>query len=217
MPVSPVAPTAGPASGPMSRILQIRRKDVDAIIHHARQGEPDEVCGVLVGKAIPNGRSVEQIFPTRNAHPEPRRQYAIDPEELLRVVLHAEDDMKMEILGFYHSHPAGPPHLSATDVARATWTNGSYFLVWLAPSLSFGSWMWNERTKSFEAERVVVTEGADFLADTGAKVVHRVGMATPACGIERIAEAAKLEIEDEFKATMVLKTRHFQPCPNCWT
>lgn len=56
----------------------------------------------------------------------------------------------------------------------------------------------------------------EFVIDTGARLVHRRSRATPECGLDRIPEAARQERESELDATLVMKTRHYRPCPRCY-
>lgn len=130
--------------------LRIAARDLDDVRRHAREGAPLEICGALVGRREENDViSVEQVVRMRNAHPNPVKEYLLDAEELMRVVLRAEDEWGLEVVGFYHSHPAGPPRLSATDHARASWPGAAYLLCWLAPEEGVGCWTWDADAKTF--------------------------------------------------------------------
>jgi desampylase len=129
--------------------VRVARADLDAVLAHAREGAPLEVCGALVGRREEDDIVVERVLRTGNAHATPRVNYLIPPEELLAIVLRAEDEWGSEVVGFYHSHPAGPPHLSKTDHAWASWSGAVYLLQWLAPKVGVGAWTWNEQEKEF--------------------------------------------------------------------
>jgi proteasome lid subunit RPN8/RPN11 len=89
----------------------MEKDHVDALLAHARDGYPFEVCGVLLGGA---GR-VRRVVRVANRETEqPRVRYQIAPEDLLRVQREARGDGQ-EILGFYHSHPDHPARPSETD------------------------------------------------------------------------------------------------------
>ncbi|HUR69127.1 MAG TPA: M67 family metallopeptidase [Candidatus Thermoplasmatota archaeon] len=111
-------------------MLRIARVDLDAIYAHAREGAPHEVCGLLAGRA----GEVARVFRVRNAHVRPETEYLLDPAEHLRLTLHVEDELGLCVMGFYHSHPAGPARFSATDAARASWPGARYLLVHLRPN-----------------------------------------------------------------------------------
>ncbi|MHB8605842.1 MAG: M67 family metallopeptidase [Thermoplasmatota archaeon] len=154
-------------------MLRIPRAVVEDIVAHAREGRPNEVCGMLVGaregegagggagrvEGPREGRGVRRVvrhFRVANVHARPVGEYLLDAKEQLRITLLAEDELGLEVVGFYHSHPAGPPRLSATDAARASWPGASYFLVWLKPAEGYGSWEWDAAKGRFEAETIDV-------------------------------------------------------------
>jgi proteasome lid subunit RPN8/RPN11 len=137
--------------------LRLPRKLLDDVYAHAREGAPQEVCGILAGRRLPAGEHVvEHAFRVRNAHPRPVGEYELDPTEQLRVTLRVEDELGLEVVGFYHSHPAGPARLSATDAARASWPGVSYLLVHLRPSEGHLSARWDAERGRFAGEPVDV-------------------------------------------------------------
>jgi proteasome lid subunit RPN8/RPN11 len=38
-------------------------------------------------------------------------------------------ELRLEIIGFYHSHPDHPPTFSETDLEEANWTGCSYVII----------------------------------------------------------------------------------------
>ncbi|MDQ2051105.1 desampylase [Natronolimnohabitans sp. A-GB9] len=139
----------------------------DEILERARDGHPEEICGVFGGTYDAEGRSrVRSQYPAENVAERLRTRYRIDPEEQLAIFERLEDRGE-EIVGFYHSHPQGPPRPSETDAARATWPDRSYLIVSLEP-LEIGSWRWRVDDDGsgagdgsgtdgrFERERVIV-------------------------------------------------------------
>ncbi|QLG49420.1 desampylase [Natrinema halophilum] len=136
----------------------------EAILERAREGRPEEICGILGGEYRPDGRSrVQGQYPAENVAETPRMRYEIDPEKQLAVFKRLEDRGE-EIVGFYHSHPRGPARPSETDVAAATWPDRSYLIVSLDP-LEIGSWRWRTDGEDdaggdgvderFERERII--------------------------------------------------------------
>jgi proteasome lid subunit RPN8/RPN11 len=99
---------------------------LDEILAHARAGEPDEVCGVISGRA---GRAVA-LYRGRNVASTPRVAYELDTETLIRQIdFEAEG---LELAAIYHSHPAGPEIPSRTDVAQAYYPGAIYIICSLA-------------------------------------------------------------------------------------
>jgi len=139
----------------------------EAIVAHAREGAPEEVCGVLGGErdeaertdderdgadeAGPAAR-VRSVHRATNAARSPRRTYLIDPEEQLAIMEDIEEGGR-EVVGFYHSHPGGPPRPSSVDERRATWVGYSYVIC--LPEVPFvGSWRWDGDREEFTRETV---------------------------------------------------------------
>lgn len=139
---------------PRAPVLRIRAAALADVYAHAREGRPEEVCGLLAGRREGDAHVVERVFRVRNAHPRPVGEYMLDPQEQLRLTLHVEDELGLEVVGFYHSHPAGPARLSATDAARASWPGASYLLVHLAPHEGHLSARWDAAKGRFVAEDV---------------------------------------------------------------
>lgn len=135
-------------------MLELSRKAYDAVVTHAREGAPEEVCGMFGGDHGPDRTHVESVHRARNAADTPRKAYRIDPEEQLGLIDRIEA-AGQELAGFYHSHPAGPPRPSQTDVARAAWPGQSYLLVVLDRRHPYvGSWRWDGDTGEFVGEQI---------------------------------------------------------------
>lgn len=124
-------------------VLKLPHHCYDEVLAHAREGTPEEVCGVLAGTREDNSARVTSVVRTVNVADHPRTTYRIDPEEVFAVVEDAEDRGRA-VIGFYHSHPDGPRGPSRTDVARATWTDHVYLLVSLDGDWPFlDAWVWD--------------------------------------------------------------------------
>ena len=94
-----------------------------AMRRHVAGEAPREACGLVAGRG---GVSTE-VFPITNVlHSSVR--YRMAPEEQLRAFrrIEAAGDT---LLAIYHSHPAGPPTLSSTDLREAAYLSAVY-LVW---------------------------------------------------------------------------------------
>lgn len=136
-------------------MLELSRSCYDEIVDHAREGTPEEVCGVLAGATDGDRARVETTVPAPNAADHPRTTYRIDPEELFAIVEGVEDRGRA-VVGFYHSHPGGPRRPSPTDVARATWTDHVYLIVSLGGDWPFlDAWVWDGEGFENEPVRVV--------------------------------------------------------------
>lgn len=99
--------------------IAVTRDVITFLIEEARKSADFECCGLLLG--APDASLSERItraVPAANVHPEPARQFEIDPAALIG----AYRDQRhggAALLGYYHSHPDGHPRPSATDCEHA--------------------------------------------------------------------------------------------------
>lgn len=91
---------------------------------------PEEACGLLAGR---DGR-VRMALAVHNVLQSTTR-FRMDPQGQISALGRIEDEGE-ELIGIYHSHPDGPPHPSATDLAEAAFPEVEY-LIW---SHGEGSW-----------------------------------------------------------------------------
>jgi proteasome lid subunit RPN8/RPN11 len=96
---------------------------VAEIVAHARAGLPDEVCGLIAGKAGVGLR----LYRGRNASRTPRVSFEMDVDTLVRQIEIA--DAGLDLVAIYHSHPRGREALSAADIALAALYRDSAQLV----------------------------------------------------------------------------------------
>jgi [CysO sulfur-carrier protein]-S-L-cysteine hydrolase len=87
----------------------------DDMLRYVAEHVPLEACGLLAGK---NGR-VRKILPVQNQARSPVR-FVMDPYEQLQAFKWI-DSQELELVGIFHSHPAGPETVSATDIREAAY------------------------------------------------------------------------------------------------
>lgn len=85
-----------------------------ALERHALERAPEECCGALLGRE----GEVLRALPLENDAPDRRRAFRLSAREYLRAEREA-DAAGLRLLGFYHSHPAGPAVPSPADAASA--------------------------------------------------------------------------------------------------
>ncbi|TVR22286.1 MAG: M67 family peptidase [Anaerolineaceae bacterium] len=83
-----------------------------SLVMVARDCLPDESCGILAGHH--HGR-VERIFPVDNIAEQPANQFRIDSRALNQHLPQIRAD-GLQVIGFFHSHPATPPVPSPHDI-----------------------------------------------------------------------------------------------------
>lgn len=108
---------AVPAS--VSPALRLTLAATTGLRRHLEACAPEEGCGVLLGRADEATRFV----PMRNTASEPRRAFAFDDAQWLRVAREA-DAADLEVLGVAHSHvdcAAEPSGLDRTFAGAVRW------------------------------------------------------------------------------------------------
>ena len=81
-----------------------------------------EMCGLLAGK----DGAVDRVLPVPNVLGSPSA-YRMDGPEFIAAMQACD----FEPLGIYHSHIAGPPTPSATDVAEAYYPDSVFVIILL--------------------------------------------------------------------------------------
>jgi proteasome lid subunit RPN8/RPN11 len=81
----------------------------------AAAAHPREACGLMLGE----GQRITAICETANVHPSPHTHFEIDPQALIDAHRAARRGDGPQVIGYFHSHPAGPAAPSATDRASA--------------------------------------------------------------------------------------------------
>ena len=93
--------------------LTVTREVIDLLRGEAARAYPEECCGLLLG----HENRITAALPAHNVHPSPQTHFEIDPQALIDAHRAARSGGP-QVLGYYHSHPEGPPHPSATDRAE---------------------------------------------------------------------------------------------------
>jgi proteasome lid subunit RPN8/RPN11 len=110
-------------------MILLETKEQDDIRAHGEHDYPYECCGLLLGRFEDGSKVCLEAYPISNAREEAakRNRFLIQPEELLRGERYA-DAKKLNVLGFYHSHPDHPAVPSEYDLEHA-WPLYSYVVV----------------------------------------------------------------------------------------
>jgi len=125
---APKVPSWTPASaGIPAAVLQ-------DLIDWAREGAPNEACGLLAAtRTAEDGGVPSRFLPMKNEAASPYR-YLMDPDEQLRVMLDI-DDREQVIWGIFHSHVASKPEPSVTDIGLAFYPEALYLICSLAGAM----------------------------------------------------------------------------------
>ena len=94
---------------------------------HAKKGYPNEACGILAGDA---GSKITHFFAMRNVD-ESSISYFMDPKEQLHVFKKMRE-LKVGMLGIFHSHVASEATPSQKDIRLAFYPEVGYLIVSLS-------------------------------------------------------------------------------------
>ncbi|HZU63060.1 MAG TPA: M67 family metallopeptidase [Novosphingobium sp.] len=95
--------------------VTLARGIIATLLAEAARAHPQEACGLLLG---PAQGPIRAVVPCANVAADPARHFEIDPAALIAAHRAARGGGPA-VLGYYHSHPEGPPVPSATDRAMA--------------------------------------------------------------------------------------------------
>jgi proteasome lid subunit RPN8/RPN11 len=133
---------------------------VQQIENEGMAAYPNECCGAMLGKDVTeNGgvrRIVQRLEPLANAFSaeEQYHRFSLDARDLMRLEKLA-GELKMAVLGFYHSHPDHPAKPSEYDRQHA-WPYYSYVIIAIEKRkpVDLTSWQLDEATEQFTKEEV---------------------------------------------------------------
>jgi [CysO sulfur-carrier protein]-S-L-cysteine hydrolase len=109
----------------VKRKLILSKRQWQEMLNHVDRQVPLEACGLLAGK---NDR-VEKVILVWNQAQSPAR-FVMDPYEQLQAFDWIGSN-GLDLLGIFHSHPAGPEIASTTDIAEAAYE--VIHLIWSRP------------------------------------------------------------------------------------
>ena len=146
-------------------MIILTEEHIKQIESHGEKTYPNECGGMLIGRDFESDKkTVVELLPMENAMAE-NEQYnrvLITPKDVLRAERFAREK-KLDVVGYYHSHPDHPARPSQFDLDHAlpVWT---YIIVSIekGKAVDLRSWeMENDRSK-FNEEEILKEKLADF-------------------------------------------------------
>lgn len=98
-------------------MIFLTKQDYEKILEHARNGLPNEACGLLGGIIEGEKQTVTDVYLLRNVD-ESREHFSMDPAEQLAAVKDIRSKGR-QLLGNFHSHPESPSRPSKEDIRLA--------------------------------------------------------------------------------------------------
>jgi proteasome lid subunit RPN8/RPN11 len=123
----------------------------------AREGAPNEVCGLLLG----NGVEIIDIVPIPNAAEDAQHAFRLEERAFVREMFAAEK-RGLSLAGFFHSHPSGIALPSQTDIQQSHYPDALHLIVGLGGQPLMNAW----RLANGGAERVelIISDAAPVTA-----------------------------------------------------
>jgi proteasome lid subunit RPN8/RPN11 len=119
--------------------LKLKREHWNIMRAHVQAHAPLEACGLLAGK---NNR-VEKVLLIKN-QAKSCVKFRMEPKEQLEAFKWI-DSNGLDLIGIFHSHPAGPETVSATDIEEAAYATTQ--IIWSRTKgnwIAHGFWIENE-------------------------------------------------------------------------
>lgn len=129
--------------------IEVTSGAMATLLAESARTAPNEACGLLLGR---EGR-ITEARPAANVHPDPRRHFEIDPAALIAAHRAARSGGP-QVLGYWHSHPVGGTHPSATDQAHAS-QDGRIWAIVAQGRIGF----WRDGAHGFEALSTRAVDG----------------------------------------------------------
>ena len=143
-------------------MIKISKDIVGQIEMHGEKTYPEECCGILLGRSNGGEQLIEEVIGLDNEQEENRRRrFFVTPKQYLQSERVAAE-RKLELLGFYHSHPDHPAVPSEFDRDHAL----PWFL-YIVVSIARGkakdttAWLLSEGRDRFDKKEFVIEEEVD--------------------------------------------------------
>jgi proteasome lid subunit RPN8/RPN11 len=111
--------------------VRMKKEVSDEIFRHALRDPHQECCGLLAGR----DGAITRVFEAANAASDPKKTYEIAPAEIFKWMREMRAS-GLELLGIYHSHPAGENRPSARDIELAYYPETPYLIISTLPEVN---------------------------------------------------------------------------------
>jgi proteasome lid subunit RPN8/RPN11 len=137
--------------------LKIGEDLVQRIHAHGVETYPHECCGALLGRDADASRELVDLLPLANRRNDsPRNRFELAPDDV-RMAEKTAREQRLELLGWYHSHPDAPARPSEFDREHA-WPWYSYIIVSVEKSEArdMTSWRLQDDRSAYDMEAIEI-------------------------------------------------------------
>lgn len=139
-------------------VLKISEELAGKIRAHGVQTYPHECCGAILGRESEGAREVLGLMPLANRREDsPRNRFEVTADDV-RLAEKSARDQKLELIGWYHSHPDAPARPSEFDREHA-WPWYSYIIVSVQSGQprDMNSWRLRDDRSAYDSEAIEST------------------------------------------------------------
>lgn len=140
-------------------MIRLRKELVRQIEQHGEGTYPEECCGIMLGLSKEDTQTVEAVIELDNKQEENRRRrFFVTPGQYIQAERIASE-RKLELLGFYHSHPDHPAIPSAYDTEHALpWFTYVIVSVMQGEAKGITAWLLTETRGRFKEKPLSIEE-----------------------------------------------------------
>lgn len=136
-------------------VLKLRSDLAAKIQAHGMQTYPHECCGAILGRDANGFREVMALLPLANRRDDsPRNRFEVTPDDV-QLAEKTARERKIELIGWYHSHPDAPAKPSEFDREHA-WPWYSYIIVSIRTGQprEMNSWRLRDDRTGYDSEAI---------------------------------------------------------------
>jgi proteasome lid subunit RPN8/RPN11 len=136
-------------------ILKLSTAFAAKIQAHGMETYPHECCGAILGREENGSRETHALLPLANRRDDsPRNRFEITAEDV-QLAEKTAREKKLELIGWYHSHPDAPARPSDFDREHA-WPWYSYIIVSVQKGFpkDMNSWRLQDDRAAYDAEAI---------------------------------------------------------------
>ena len=139
--------------------LTVREEMLRRIHAHGVETYPYECCGALLGRDRDGSREVVDLMPLKNRRDDsPRNRFEVTADDV-RLAEKTATEKRLELIGWYHSHPDAPARPSEYDRDHA-WPWYSYLIVSIHQGVARDttSWRLQDDRSAYHPEPIETVE-----------------------------------------------------------
>ena len=136
-------------------VLKLRSDLAAKIQAHGMQTYPHECCGAILGRDANGSREVMALLPLANRRDDsPRNRFEVTPDDV-QLAEKTARERKIELIGWYHSHPDAPAKPSEFDREHA-WPWYSYIIISIRTGQprEMNSWRLQDDRTGYDSEAI---------------------------------------------------------------